>query len=60
MRTCLDMPTLRPIRAMLNCTEVNGRHRNGWTGYTKVYGLRPANGRSSSSRHILTALQETL
>ena len=35
--TCLDMPTVRPGRAMLNCTEVNGAHRNGWTGYTKVY-----------------------
>ena len=35
--TCLDVTTLRSMRAVLNCTEVSGRHRNGWTGYTKVY-----------------------
>jgi len=22
---------------VLNCTEVSGPYRNGWTGYTKVY-----------------------
>ena len=37
MYSCLDVATLRCARAMLNCTEVSGRHRNGWTGYTKVY-----------------------
>ena len=35
--SCLDVPTLGSLRAVLNCTEVSGRHRNGWTGYTKVY-----------------------
>ena len=35
--SCLDVTTLRSARAMLNCTEVSSRHRNGWTGYTKVY-----------------------
>jgi hypothetical protein len=36
--------TLRCVLAMLNCTEVDGRHRNGWSGYTKVY--EPARGDS--------------
>jgi hypothetical protein len=35
--SCLDVPTLGSLRAMLNCTEGSGRHRNGWAGYTKVY-----------------------
>jgi hypothetical protein len=35
--SCLDVMTLRSAAAMLNCTEVSGRHRNGWLGYTKVY-----------------------
>jgi hypothetical protein len=35
--SCLDMATLISGHAMLNCTEVSGRHRNGWAGYTKVY-----------------------
>ena len=30
--------TLKCVLAMPNCTEVDGSHRNGWTGYTKVYG----------------------
>ena len=34
--SCLDVTTLRSSRALLNCTEVSGRHRNGWIGYTKV------------------------
>jgi hypothetical protein len=34
--------TVRCARTMRNCTDVNGRHRNGWTGYTKVY--EPARG----------------
>jgi hypothetical protein len=34
--SCLDALTLRSARAMLNCTEVISRHRNGCTGYTKV------------------------
>ena len=34
--------TLRCVLAMPNCTEVDGWHRNGWTGYTKVY--EPARG----------------
>jgi hypothetical protein len=40
--SCLDALTLRSARAMLNCTEVIGRHRNGCTGYTKV--CEPARG----------------
>jgi hypothetical protein len=34
--------TISCMLATLNCTEVDGRHRNGWTGYTKVY--EPARG----------------
>jgi hypothetical protein len=34
--------TLRCVLATLYCTEVDGRHRNGWIGYTKVY--EPARG----------------
>jgi len=37
MYSCLDVTTLVSARAMLNCTEVSGQYRNGWTGYTKVY-----------------------
>jgi len=48
IRSCLDMTTLGSARAALNCTEVNGPYRNGWTGYTKVY--EPGFARRGSKR----------